>query len=251
MTDGYVRAFTLVEMMVALTVGAVVLLLGAVMLRSAGDGYARFGGGVSGEREARALLSQLSADLATARWHADTIWERGGGGWSADRVGFLTLQAPDAQSDHGRIGDLCAVHYAVRDFMADGRVVRCLVRGVAESDDTLSAVRKGEVAGAFGASGKDEPVACGVVAFEARPKVRTEAGPLADWAKTMAGPPDVVAVRMVVVRREDMARLVTAQDWDGMTECAWKVLGDPGHARNNPRLAVYEGMFHFGNEESH
>jgi prepilin-type N-terminal cleavage/methylation domain-containing protein len=248
MKDGYAKGFTLVEMMVAMAIGSIVLLLGAVMLGSAGDGYARLSGGVSGEREARALLSQLSADLATARWHADTLFERKSGDWAADRVGFLTLQAPDAQSDAGRIGDLCAAWYYIKDMPVGGRVVRCLMRGVCESDDTLSAVRGGSVGGLFVPTGRDEPVAFGVVAFEARPKVRNAGGRWEDWQKISGAPPDAVEVRLVVARREAMARLVSVRDWDGMTEQAKKILGDPAIPQNNPRLAVYGGVFHFGNE---
>ena len=170
------RGFSLIELMFSMAIGSVILILAATMLGSSGEGYERIGGSVASEREARALFTQLSADLATARFHKDGVIEKSSKSWSADRIGFLSLQPAQAQTDKNRIGDLCAVSYYTKDLTIGGKTVRCLMRGFRESKETFEALRDDKVKLLFDPPTNpeldtDEPVAFGVVSFEAHPKV--------------------------------------------------------------------------------
>jgi len=206
------RGFTLIELMFSMAIGSIILILAATMLSSSGDGYERVGGSVASEREARALMSQLAADLSTAKFHENTLMEKSSAMWPADRIGFLSLQPAAAQTDAGRIGDLCAVNYYIKDLTIGGKTVRCLMRGFRESGRIIKKTRDGrkiEIPGVFDALLKlikdpyadsnpvaelfdppkeidesidiDEPIAFGVVSFEARPKSRDAAGKWIDW----------------------------------------------------------------------
>jgi hypothetical protein len=80
------------------------------MLGSSGDGYQKISSNIANAREARAIISQLDSDLTTAKFHPSQIIETPPSSRPSHRLGFLSLQAPQAQSEQGRIGDLCAVN---------------------------------------------------------------------------------------------------------------------------------------------
>lgn len=239
------RGFTLVELIASMAVGMIVLLGAATVLRSTGAGYERVGGGVGAEREARALMTQLAADLSSAQYSPEVIFEENNENWPADRIGFLSLQAPDAQSIDGRIGDLCAITYYVKDLQIGNKTVRCLVRGFRESSETFDAVRAGNLDSLFTPLDRDEPVAFDVVSFEARPKKRGDGGQISDWAVSPFAP-DLLDVRLVIARRDLAGKLTTAADWSGGGKAA-DLLGTPQNAADNPGLEVYGGLLRFGN----
>jgi prepilin-type N-terminal cleavage/methylation domain-containing protein len=242
------RGFTLIELMCSMAIGAVILLAAAALLGSSGDGYERVGGGVLGEREARAVIAQLTSDLSTARFHKDGVFEKSTKDWPADRLGFLCLQPALSQSEAGRIGDLCAVNYYVKDLTLNGKVVRCLMRGFRESQDTYQGIETGAVAMLFVERDRiDEPVAFGVVSFEARPMVRGETGGWTEWLENDGDGPQALDVRLVVARRDLAAKLSDKGDWDGLGRAS-KLLGKPGEAYRNGNLEIFSTMIHFGNE---
>lgn len=244
------RGFSLIELMCSMAVGTIVLLAAAALLGSSGDGYERVGGSVASEREARAILTQLSSDLSTARFHQDTRIENDGSGWISGNLGFLSLQPAEAQTDAGRIGDLCAVNYYLKDLNINGRTVRCLMRGFRESADTFQALGNGSVAPLFSPRDNlDEPVAFGVVSFEARPKSRSNTGDWIEWVENDAKGPAALDVRLVIARRELAGRLRQPSDWDGAS-AAGKALGKPAEAERNPDLQVYRTLIRFGNDEN-
>lgn len=237
--------FTLIELMVSMAIGSMLLLAAALLLASSGDGYERVGGGVSAEREARALINRLASDLSTAIFHKDGVTERSPATWAADQIGFLCLQSAPAQSDAGRIGDLCAVHYYLKDLTIGGRTVRCLMRGLRESSETFKALGNGSVPQLFAPRDTlDEPVAFGVVSFEARSKSRDASGKWIDWIHNDETGPEALEVRLVLVRRSLAARLTTSGDWDGEG-----LLGSPSEAERNKELEIYGAMIRFGNHE--
>lgn len=245
---GKPRGFTLIELMCSMAIGAILLLAAASLLGSSGDGYERVGGGVATEREARAVMSQLSDDLSTAVFHPDGVLESSSASWAQDRLGFLTLQAADAQSDDGRIGDLCAVNYYIKDLTMNGRTVRCLMRGFRESVDTFKALGSSGVSGLFTARGDiDEPVAFGVVSFEARPKTRDNSGKWVDWQKNATTGPEALDVKLVIARRGLAAKLKTSPDWDGAGS-AGKLLGEASEAERNGELVTYGTLIRFGHD---
>lgn len=241
------RGFTLIELMCSMAIGTVILLAAAAMLGSSGDGYDRIGGGVASEREARALITQLATDLKTARFHKDEVIETTSATWPAHRLGFLTLQPSQAQTKDGRIGDLCSVRYYIKDLTIGGRTVRCLMRGFRESGETFKAVREDNVASLFDPDDNlDEPVAFGVVSFEARPKSRNAEGKWVDWVKSDTTPPESLEVKLVIARRDLVSKLKQPSDWDG-TGGAGKLLGTPDKADENKSLEVYGTNLRFGN----
>ena len=237
--------FTLVEVMLAMAIGMVVILLAVSMLGRSGSDYERIGGGVAAEREARAVLTQLTADLQSARFHPDQIIEKSDAAWPQDRLGLLTLQAPAAQATASQIGDLCAVHYYLTDLLIGGKTIRCLMRGFRDSKDTFAALATNEVPTLFTPTDRDEPVAFGVLAFQARPKSRTADGTWQDWVKSTTlpphepDPPDALDLRLTIVRRELVGRLATTAAWDGA--------GTGAQAITKDNLEVYSTLIRFGN----
>jgi prepilin-type N-terminal cleavage/methylation domain-containing protein len=243
------HGFTLVELMAAMVIGSLVLLTAASLLGSSGDGYERVGGGVATEREARALISQLTSDLASARFHKDGVIENSGNSWPADRIGFLSLQPAQAQSDAKRIGDLCAVHYYIKDLTIGGKTVRCLMRGFRESDDAFKALQNDNLSTLFREDEVlDEPVAFGVAAFDVRPVARQPDGKWADWAKNDLKGPDAIELKLVVARRDLAGRLKTSADWNGGGSTG-RQLGTFPDAADNRQLEVYGAMIRFGNHD--
>jgi prepilin-type N-terminal cleavage/methylation domain-containing protein len=242
----YRGGFTLLELLVTMAIGAILLLIAATLLGRAGDSYGQGSGSVAAEREARAVLTQMGEDFAKAVWHQDTVFEDGGEGWKRARTGFLSLQAEDAQSDDGRTGDLCAVHYYVKDIQVGSATVRCLMRGFRESGEVFPALKAGSLEPMFAEEDTDEPVAFGVLAFEAAPLVREAGtGTLVDWQSTTpATAPDFLRIRLVVARRELLGKLATTFDWD-----ASPLRGDPLKAPDNRNLEVFEVIQRFGNDD--
>ena len=237
------RGFSLIELLFAMAIGSMVLILAATMLGSSGDSYEQVGGSVASEREARALMTQLAADMSTAAFHEDGVFEKSSAGWATDRLGFLSLQPAEAQTADGRIGDLCAVNYYVKDMTIAGNTVRCLMRGFRESNETFAALRGDSVASLFDAQpALDEPVAFGVVSFEARPVSRDETGAWSDWVENDTKGPEALDVKLIIARRQLVGRLKQGPDWDG-----GKLLGSPSEADRNKDLEIYGSRIRFGN----
>lgn len=247
------RGFSLIELMFSMAIGSIILILAATMLGSSGEGYERVGGSVATEREARALITQLASDLSTARFHKDSIIEKSAAAWPADRLGFLSLQTATAQTDAGRIGDLCTVNYYIKDLPIGGKSVRCLMRGFRESNDTFKALKSTEtdaIAGLFKEQPMiDEPIAFGVVSFEARPRSRDAEGKWTDWVENDITGPEALDIKLVIARRELAGKLKQPGDWAGGGN-AGKLLGDPAKASRNKDLEVYETTIRFGNHAS-
>lgn len=242
--------FTLVELMFSMAIGSIVLLLAASSLGTTGEGYERVGGTVASEREARALMSQLTSDLSSALFQKDGVIEKSSSAWPVDRIGFLSLQPAGAQSAGGRVGDLCAVNYRIGELKVNGKVTRCLMRGFRESKPTFEALKNGTVAslyaedeGADSGTTADEPVAFGVVAFEARPRSRDATGKWLDWVPNETTGPEAFDVTLVIARRDLAGRLRTSSDWDG----AGAQLGSYADVGRNKNLEVYRATLRFGN----
>lgn len=229
-----------------MAIGSIILLAAATLLGSSGDSYERIGGGVATEREARAVITQLGADLSTGCFHKDSVFELSFGSWPTDRLGFPCLQPAEAQADAEHIGDLCAVNYYLEDLVIGGKSVRCLMRGFRESRATFEALENDTLAGLFTPQqGIDEPVAFGVVSFQARPMSRVPGGGWTNWTPDVTAAPDAVDVRLVVARRHLAGRLKTSGDWDGAGG-AGKLTGTATDADRNPNLEVYGAMLPFG-----
>lgn len=241
--------FTLVELMFSMAIGSIILILAASMLGTSGNSYERVGGTVSSEREARAAINQISADFSTAQFHKAMVISPSTATWPVDSFGFLSLQPSQAQSVSGRIGDLCAVNYYVKDLQVGGKTLRCLMRGFRESKDTFDGLLNDSIPSLFLAKPDlDEPVAFGVVSFEARPKSIDAMGNQIDWVKNDVNGPDLFELKLVVARRTLVSRLKQTSDWDG-SGSAENLLGTPAKVDRNPNLEVYETTVRFGSHE--
>lgn len=245
-TSSHRRGFSLIELMFSMAIGSIILILAATMLGSSGDGYERIGGSVASEREARALMTQLASDLSTAKFHKDTLIEKSSASFPTDRLGFLSLQPAAAQTEAGRIGDLCTVNYYIKDLPIGNKTVRCLMRGFRESNETFNALKSGVIPPLFIAQTNDEPIAFGVVSFEARTRVRDTAGKWIDWVPNSTSGPEALDVKLVVARRELSGKLKTAADWNGSGSTG-KLMGDPAKPENSKNLEVYKTTLRFGN----
>ncbi|MEI6655364.1 MAG: prepilin-type N-terminal cleavage/methylation domain-containing protein [Verrucomicrobiota bacterium] len=239
------HGFTLLELLLSMALGMMVLILAITLLGRSVDHYEGIGGGVSAEREARTVLAQLTADLNSAHFHKDGVFEQSTADWPLDRLGFLSLQARDAQSAAGQLGDLCAIHYATKDLLINGKTVRCLMRGFRDSHATFTALHDGHPATLFTPTVRDEPLAFGILSFEARPLSRDSSGHWQAWEKSTAHAPEAVAVRLVIARRDLVSKLATAEAWNGNGATSG-LLGSASQAATNPRLEVYAALIRFG-----
>ncbi|HEY1121929.1 MAG TPA: prepilin-type N-terminal cleavage/methylation domain-containing protein [Haloferula sp.] len=248
------RGFTLLEVLLTMGIGSVLLFVAVSMLGQAGNGYERGSGSVAAEREARAVLTQMGDDFAKAEWHQDTILENGGEGWKQGRIGFLSLQPNDAQSEDGRSGDLCAIHYYIKDVKVGTATVRCLMRGFRESNKVFPELKTGSFANLFDEDDIDEPVAFGVLSFSAEPLIRDNAGKWDTWrrkptedgtiSQTATDRPQALRLRLIVARRELLGKLSTTRDWDSSP-----LRGAPEQSANNPDLETYEVIQRFGTHD--
>lgn len=237
------RGFTLLEMLITMTIGSLLLFVAASMLSRAADGYDHGSGSVAAEREARAVLTQIASDLSKAEWHKDSVFDSGGDGWKQAKIGFLSLQPDDAQSTEGRNGDLCAIHYYLKDIEIGESTVRCLMRGFRESSEVIPAVKDGTMDSLFKEDSKDEPVAFGVLAFEAEPQSRSTSGKWETWTKNDTKGPEAFRLRLFVARRELIGKLTKASDWESSP-----LRGKPDDAANNRDVETYEVIQRFGND---
>jgi prepilin-type N-terminal cleavage/methylation domain-containing protein len=237
------RGFSLVELMVTMTIGSILLFIAATMLSRAGDSYDHGSGSVAAEREARAVLTQMAGDLSKAEWQKDTKLESEGEGWKQAKMGFFSLQPDDAQTSDGRSGDLCVVNYYLKDIKVGNATVRCLMRGFRESATVFPALQAGDVSSLFDEEETDEPVAFGVLSFEAEPLIRGNDGKWEKWTENPSDGPEAIRLRLVIARRELLGKLTTASDWNSSP-----LRGKPDEVRHNPNLEVYEAIQRFGND---
>lgn len=242
--------FTLVELMFSLGVGAIILLAAASFLGSSADGYARVRGSVSSERENRVLMSEMSTELSSAVFHKDMRLEQAGAAWPTAHLGFLTLRPADAQSEDNYVGDLCAVHYYLKDLTISGRVVRCVMRGFRDSKQTFDALGD-DVADTLFEPDEvaDEPIALRVVSFDVKPLLMDVSGKWVEAPQPLVDAPEAIRIRLVTVRPSLAGRLSTTSDWEGTSARAARELGDPAQMRSNKHLEVFESVFPFSRNE--
>lgn len=238
------QGFTLVEILASTLIGSIVLLLAVASLRTTGNEYGRNTDGVAAEREARAILTLVAEDMSKASAGNLEI-EESSGEWRKDKLGFTCLQPADAQAKDEAIGDLCLVYYYVKDIEIGRETVRCLMRGFRSSDVVFEALRNDTVDKLYEERTVDEPVAFGVISFEAEGLIRQTGGSWKVWEQKSSDPlaemPDVVKLKLVVARRELIGKLRTTADWDSSP-----LIGDPSDADKSKLLEVYEITHPFG-----
>jgi len=245
-TTGHLRrAFTLIEVLLAMSVGLLVLILALSMLGRTRDESARLDESVAADRDARAVITQLTADLQSASFHQASVFDQSDTPWPGDRLGIFSLQAPDAQAPADHMGDLCAIHYYLKDQLISGKTVRCLMRGFRPSSDTFQALRLKQPTSLFTCSKRDEALAFGIISFEARPQIRNPAGQWQAWDPLMAQAPAAIAFRLVIARRELAAKLIHTAAWNG-DGTARGLLGMSSMTLSNRHLEVYTAIIRYG-----
>lgn len=239
------RGFTLIEVLASTVIGSIVLLLAVASLRTTGNEYGRNTDGVAAERESRAVLTLVAEDLSKASAYQNLKIETSSDGWRQDKLGFTCLQPADAQAKDEAIGDLCLVYYYMKDLEIGNETVRCLMRGFRASDVVFESLRNDRIDSLYSQQAQDEPVAFGVLAFEAEGLVRQKDGSWKTWDKVANDPtaesPNVVKLRLVVARRELASKLRTSDDWDNSP-----LIGDPEKAERSELLGNYEITHPFG-----
>jgi hypothetical protein len=234
--------------MFSMAIGSIILVLAAHLLGTAGGNYERISSSISSEQDARALMNQLASDSSTAIYHQDILFEKSTSRWPVDHLRFLSVQPQEAQTLANRVGDLCAVNYYLKDLQINHQTVRCLMRGFRESGETFKALREHTIPTLFEPrSLLDEPVAFGVVSFEARPVIRDELGKSIDWIKNGITHPEALTIRIVLARRGLIANLKLPANWDG-TKDTTNFLGEPADATRHKDLKTYSTTFRFGND---
>jgi hypothetical protein len=232
-------AFSLLELLLAMTAGMMVLLIAATVLGDAGEKCGRVKAGAGVRREFRLGLEEWKSDLASTvsgmPAHLYVRQDREAG----DRFGFFLLRPPSKQSEARALGDLCAVIYYLKDLESRGQSVRCLVRGLRESAEVYAAMKQGDEKALFEPRDADEPVMFGVVTFEARPKIR-KASEWKDWDVKEAKRPQAIEWRIEVARRDLEQRLETPAQWDAL-------IGERT-ARDAKQIEVQSGIAAFGHE---
>jgi len=237
------QGFTLVEVLASTAIGSIVLLLAVASLNTTGDEYGKSTDSVAAEREARAVLTQVAEDMSKASGRLLEI-EESSEVWRRDKLAFSCLQPLDAQSKDEAIGDLCMVSYYVKDLQIGKETVRCLMRGFRSSDEVFEALRNKQEDQLHDERVEDEPVAFGVIAFEAEALVRTRSGTWDAWKNTkdpFADLPDVIRLKLVVARREVVSKLRTTEDWDNSP-----LIGEADEAERSKMLEIYEITQSFG-----
>lgn len=241
------QGFSLIELLFSMVIGSVILILAATLLGTSSDGYERVSNSVTSDREARAAITQLTSDLASGVYHPCEIIEKSSAAWPLDSLGFLSLQPETAQTGAGHIGDLCTVNYYIHDLTFRGKIIRCLVRGFRESNDTFKALHDEDTPQLFKPQFKlDEPIAFGVVSFSASPKRRDNKGKWLDWVKGDHAGPEVFEIKIVIARRNLIGKLKLPSDWDGSSTTTKKLLGESMQADRNKDLEVYTTTLRFG-----
>lgn len=232
-------AFSLLELVLAMTAAMMVLLIAATALGDAGEKCGRVKAGVGARREFRLGLVEWNADLASAVSGMPAHTYARQGPEAGDRFGFFLLRPFSKQSETGGLGDLCAVIYYLKDFESGGQTVRCLVRGLRESAEVYAAMKQDDEESLFKPRDTDEPMMFGVVTFEARAKMR-KTGEWKDWDAKEAKKPQAVEWRIEVARRDLEQRLETPAQWDALT--------GERKARDEKQIEAQSGITVFGHE---
>jgi len=233
-------AFSLLELLLAMSAGMMVLLIAATALGDAGEKCARLKAGVGARREFRSGLAEWNADLASAVPSLPPKFFKRQSHEAGDRVGFFLLRPHAGQSEESCAGDLCAVFYYLKDIESNGQTVRCLMRGLRESAEVYVAIQQEEEEALFETRDGDEPVMFGVVTFDARPKVR-KAGAWVEWDVEETDRPQAMEWSVEVARRDLEKRLETTAQWNAL-------LGERS-PRDAKQIEVQTGIAAFGHEE--
>lgn len=214
------HGFTLVELLVAAALSAVLVAGAFAVMQVATTGYQRMTRREVLTGEAQLAIKALRDDFSrvVCREYLSVGVDHAEPGGSS--LGMLRLMPRSSQTEAQAIGDLCAVRYYVKDLSFGERTMRCLMRGVSESADTFDALKHGACGELWQPGMADEAVAYGVLAFALRPLQRGDDGAWQTWSKEQEGAPEAVEIVLVLASPEWAMRLETREQWAAAANAA-------------------------------
>ncbi len=244
-------AFTLLELLVAITVLSVLLLILLSMVDGASRLWRDSENRVDSYREARAAFNTIAADLKsihpsieekffdwrTSRSDIEDLVSGPAPDGIANSLFFVTAK-PDSAQEQGSEGDLCAVGY----FLAWGNTSTGasatgsynLYRYFISSDDTFENISTGQSTPFFTdgtvatplPSKTVEVLARNIAAFIVTPKTVTSGPALTEFDQSSSQPmPNVVEIKIVAVNQD------TADRW-GDDKAIWQDATTPTYLEN-------------------
>lgn len=239
------QGFTLTELLVAMSIGSVLLLTVLAVVRSGGEGYEVATRRVDANVEARAAMTTLAGDLSSLRFGENFVLRELDGAWRGSELSFLTLKPRSSQDSAEAAGDLCFVHYyaaVTRPLEGEtGPFSRKLYRRLVSSRSVMDTLRGG---GDFRdpvrdpARPEDEAVAFNVVQFRVEAKIEDEAGGVRDWQEG-EGKPDFLEVLLRVTDNRTAGLLEEESDWEFGSGLAGRLLGREDNPDSGQRLRTY------------
>lgn len=203
--------FTLIELMVAITITAALVLICSMMIKMIAEGHQKISSTVKWQREANLLVELITDDLNAAHtrtWHQSTKSD-------SCMVGWYVLKPATTQSEESAVGDLCAVGYTMRQFRADSdMLVNCVIRIQRDSGEVFRAIEDDREISLWDLDGENEIVAEGILDVELRPLSLGDLGVWQTWEAETGGMPEAVELHLVMASSAMQKRFQTAEDWN-------------------------------------
>ena len=203
--------FTLIELMVAITITAALVLICSMMIKMIAEGHQKISSAVEWQREANLLIELITADLNAAHtrtWHQSTKSD-------SCLVGWYVLQPATIQTEESAVGDLCAVGYAMRQFRTDSDMfVNCVIRIQRDSGEVFRAIEDDREISLWDLDGENEIVAEGIVDVKLRPLFLGNFGVWQTWEAETGDMPEAVELHLVMASSAMQKRFKSAEDWN-------------------------------------
>lgn len=240
------RGFTLLELLVAITVLSLLLVILLGMVEASTQLWRANENRVDAYREARAAINRIANDLSSIYasknekhflTHEDSDSPKITAATPPEhmegRLFFLTALPTDAQEDGKNKSDLCAVGYFLgydkTSLIGKGTDSYNLYRYFRSSDDTFNALRTGKPFDGISLNTaptdtRTEIIARNIVSFTVTPLTidPLDSETLKEFSKSDRTPfPDIVEIHLTAISNEASKRLLTEGNWK---------------SENNPRL---------------
>ncbi len=231
-------AFTLLEVMVSMTILSILIVLLLSMVNAASQLWRDSENRVDSYREARAALNVIASDLESIFPSTNTNFfaldPRGLPATAAPKtvassVFFLSALPRDAQDQNAGKSDLCQVGY----FMAYDKTTLNntnqsynLYRYFRSSDPTFAAIKSNQFFQNMTSTpaGGEEILARNVTSFKVSAYTIDRAtgalGPFAQTAETSS--PDVIEITLTAVNKESAAKFTGKSDWTNTNSPVYK-----------------------------
>lgn len=216
------RGFSLVEVLVSMSLSLFVLLTMLAVTEMSARGYQGATRRIDTMVEARGALRILADDVSTMLGQGDSLFGFDDSREHFHELWFLTLKPVDAQDENKAVGDVCFVHYFTAvtpdSPVVDSVSTRKLYRRFLASEDVLPSLRLGKLPENERAPEEAEIVAFNVMGFRVFPQA----------LGTEAAVYERLGVELFVLDNETSVRFRTAADWSYETLLAKELLLELG-----------------------